>query len=46
MGGKKVWSIELNPEDRLEDQQRHGYRVWKWICQYLTLLLDIIVHSI
>ena len=32
-GRKKVWSIELKPEARLEDQQGHGYRVWKRIFQ-------------
>ena len=34
--GDEDWakkSIELNPEDRLEDQQGHGYRVWKRIWQ-------------
>ena len=28
-------SIELNSEDRLEDKQGHGYRVWKRIWQKL-----------
>ena len=26
-GRRNVWSIELKAEDRLEDQERHGYRV-------------------
>ena len=32
---KKVWSIELDSEDRLEDKQGHGYRVWERIWQNL-----------
>ena len=34
-GRRKVWSIELKPEDRLENLQGHGNRVWKQIWQNL-----------
>ena len=27
--------VELRAEDRLEDQERHGWRVWKQICPNL-----------